>query len=448
MLDLNLIDDAERRLMRGDNRHIQTSCIGLTFVLVVSLKKREIAMIRSRNIVRDVLYSGVSLILCICFALGAIQCSKSEDSSGSASTAAKNPVMGGAAANALSLNLNVTAFAGPAAGDNTGSDTDGTGNAARFSQPWGITSDGTNLYVADSSNHKIRKVVISSGVVTTIAGPAPGSSGTGDADGTGNAARFNNPRGITTDGTNLFVADSANHKIRKIVISSGVVTTLAGPAAGTVTSGDADGTGNAARFFVPYGLTTDGTNLFIIDTNNHKIRKIVISSGVVTTIAGPAAGTVTSGDSDGTGNAARFNYPFGITTDGTNLFVADRNNHKIRKMVISTGVVTTIGGPAPGTVQSGDTDATGNASRFYEPSNLTTDGTHVYITDSFNKIRKIVISSGVVSTIAGPSQGSTTAGDIDANGNAARFSTPYGITTDGTSLFVSDYGNNKIRKIN
>lgn len=358
--------------------------------------------------------------------------------------------MGGAAKNALTLSLNVTAFAGPAAGDTTSGDTDGTGNAARFSQPYGITSDGTNLYVSDVANHRIRKIVISSGLVTTLAGPAPGSSATGDADGIGNAATFNNPRGITTDGSSLFVADCGNNKVRKIVISTGAVTTIAGPIQGTTTTGDTDATGNAARFYCPNGITTDGANLYVVDFANQKIRKIVISTGVVTTIAGPAQGTTTTGDADGTGNAARFNYPFGITTDGTNLFVTDHNNHKIRKIVISSGVVTTIGGPAPGTVQGGDTDATGNASRFYNPGGaITNDGTNIYVSDlPFNKIRKIVILSGVVTTIAGPAPGSSTAGDLDANGNAARFNNLYGLTTDGVSLFASDYGNNKIRKIN
>lgn len=379
-------------------------------------------------------------------------CSKSnnDSSADSAKSAAPaNPVMGGAAANALSLNLGVTAFAGPAAGDNSSGDTDGTGNAARFLQPYDLTSDGTNLFVTDASNHKIRKIVIATGVVSTVAGGAEGTNPSGDADGTGTAARFNNPRGITTDGANLYVADAGNHKIRKIVISTSVVTTIGGPTAGTTTSGDTDSTGNAARFSVPAALTTDGTNLFIVDQNNHKIRKMVISSAVVTTLAGPIQGTVVSGDTDSTGNAARFNFPQAITTDGTNLFVGDTNNHKIRKVVILGGVVTTIGGPSQGTVQAGDTDATGNAARFSSPSGLTCDGTNVYVSDfATNKIRKLIVSTGIVSTIAGPAQGSNTFGDVDATGNSARFLSQRGLTTDGKSLFVADYGNNKIRKIN
>ena len=174
--------------------------------------------------------------------------------------------------------------------------------------------------MADSSNHLIRKIVISTGVVTTVAGT--GSSGS--ANGTGTSAGFNNPDGITTDGTNLYVADSYNHLIRKIVISTGEVTTVAG----TGSSGSANGTGTSASFDNASGITTDGTNLYVADSNNSLIRKIVISSGVVTTVAGGGSGRATNG----TGTSASFNQPVGITTDGINLYVGDKLNYLIRKI--------------------------------------------------------------------------------------------------------------------
>jgi hypothetical protein len=183
----------------------------------------------------------------------------------------------------------------------------GTGTSASFNSPHGITTDGTNLYVSDTSNNLIRQIVISTGVVTTLAGT--GSSGS--ANGTGTSASFNSPRGITTDGTNLYVADTSNRLIRQIVISTGVVTTLAD---------------NSASFNSPRGITTDGTNLYVSDTSNNLIRQIVISTGVVTTLAG----TGSSGSANGTGTSASFNSPRGITTDGTNLYVVDGSNHLIR----------------------------------------------------------------------------------------------------------------------
>ena len=230
----------------------------------------------------------------------------------------------------------VTTFAGPPAGTTTSGDTDNaTASNARFYMPYGITTDGTNLYVSDSSNNKIRKIVISSGEVTTLAGPPAGTTTSGSTDNaTASNARFNRPAGIVTDGTNLYVADWQGNKIRKIVISSGEVTTIAGPPAGTTTSGDTDNdTPSNARFKQPFGMTTDGINLFVSDVGNNKIRKIVISSGKVTTIAGPPAGTSASGDTDNdTASNARFNLPYGISSDGSYIYVGDFNNNKIRRI--------------------------------------------------------------------------------------------------------------------
>ena len=156
--------------------------------------------------------------------------------------------------------------------------------------------------------------------MTTLAG----STDNGSTNGTGTAASFYGPTGVTSDGTNLYVTEDLNHMIRKIVISTGVVTTVAG----STTSGSANGTGTAASFYNPTGITTDGTNLYVSDSSNHMIRKIVISTGVVTTLAG----STTSGSANGTGTAASFNYPADIATDGTSLFVSDLLNHMIRKI--------------------------------------------------------------------------------------------------------------------
>ena len=147
----------------------------------------------------------------------------------------------------------------------------------------------------------------------------------GSTDATGTSARFNSPIGITTDGTNLYVVDYGNHRIRKIVIDSGTVTTLAGSSSGFADNA----TGTSARFSSPVGITTDGTNLYVGGQGNHKIPKIVIDNGTVTTLAG----TGSAGSTDNaTGTSASFKLPWGITTDGTNLYVAEEGNHRIRKI--------------------------------------------------------------------------------------------------------------------
>ena len=310
---------------------------------------------------------------------------------------------------------------------------DATGAAASFNGPFGITTDGANLYVADELNFTIRKIVIATGVVTTLAGTA---TVTGSTDGTGAAARFGSLGAITTDGTNLYVADFSNQTIRKIVIATGAVTTLAGTAGVT---GFADGTGAAASFNGPAGITTDGANLYVGEQGNSTIRKIVIATGVVTTLAGTATLT---GSTDGTGAAARFDGPDAITTDGINLYVAEYINNTIRKIVIATGAVTTLAGTAS---VIGSVDGTGAAASFNSPLGITTDGTYLYVTEQTgNVVRKVVTATGVVTTIAGAA---TIAGSVDGSDGGARFSRPVGITTDGANLYVDDFTNDTIRKI-
>lgn len=321
----------------------------------------------------------------------------------------------------------VTTLAGTAG--NHGSE-DGTGSSARFYDHSGITTDGSNLYVADNNNFTIRKIVIATGEVTTLAGAAGIS---GSMDSTGTSARFGLLGGLATDGTYLFVADSSNNTIRKVVIATGEVTTMAG-SVGNI--GSVDGTGKAARFYGPTGITTDGTNLFVSDSFSNSIRKIVVATAVVTTLAGGSGGSA-----DGTGVAASFNDPFGITTNGISLFVTDIGNYNIRKVAISTGVVTTLAGAG----SPGSSDGIGSTARFNGPRGITTDGTSLFVADYFNHIiRKIEIATGAVSTLAGIA-GSP--GSLNGAGSSARFFFPYGITTDGTNLYVTEYGNNTVRKV-
>ena len=296
---------------------------------------------------------------------------------------------------------------------------------ARFNLPWSIAIQKSNnrAYVADYSNHRIR-LILPNGYTYSY-----GNGAAGFADGGSTTAKFNRPRGIavTNNGT-VYVADEFNHRIRKMN-SSGLVTTLAGS-----TQGFADGTGSNAKLNRPSGVTVDANGtVYVADRGNHRIRKIS-PTGVVTTIAGSAAGFA-----DGTGTAAMFLSPTGIVVDTTGtLYVTDYGNHRIRKITPS-GVVTTFAGSTLGSA-----DGIGTAASFNNPEHLTIDDLgNLYIADRFNhKIRKIT-PGGVVTTVAGSTQGSQNGTEI-----TAQFNQPSAVAINNQGeLLVTDLFNHRIRKI-
>jgi sugar lactone lactonase YvrE len=320
--------------------------------------------------------------------------------------------------------------------------TNATGAAARFNLPGALCGDGTNLFVADSGNNEIRKVVISTGAVTLIAGSTTGLAGSSDLLGT--AAGFSSPQGVFCDGANVYVADSANHTIRKIALSNNQVSTLAGKA---TVKGPDDGTGGVngtARFNVPVAIWGDGTNLYVADHDNSTIRKVAIIDGTTTTVSG-VAGSVSFADGTGApGGTARFANPNGIWGVGGNLYVSDQKNNAIRIVSKSTGAATTLAG-LPGGF-SGTTDATGTSARFSGPTGLTDDGSSLYVTDQFNtpRIRKIALANIAVSTLVGQAG----KGSVDGDASIAEFNSPSGVWTDGSFLYISDHNNSAIRKTN
>ncbi|OGU00171.1 MAG: hypothetical protein A2X80_09185 [Geobacteraceae bacterium GWB2_52_12] len=310
-----------------------------------------------------------------------------------------------------------------------------TGTKAQFNRPISITTNKLAIYAADYNNHVIRKISLPDLKVETFAG----SGVAGFADGVETAARFYYPSAITMDSTNLYVTDSRNFAVRKIDLATRTVTTIAGS---SEAAGSIDSTvGTDARFNELHGITTDGNNIFVSDSNN-TIRWIVKNPDEtykVTTLAGTPDKV---GSADGTAEKARFNLPGQLTTDGTYLYVTDFNNHTVRRINILTAAVDTIAGTKG---VSGASDIAPGT--FYQPNGITTDGTYLYVTDSYrNTIRRMNKNGENITTLAGSITG--IAGlTTNTAGTAALFDTPIGLTTDGISLFVADSRNNIIRRI-
>jgi sugar lactone lactonase YvrE len=311
---------------------------------------------------------------------------------------------------------------------------DGLGAAARFSFPAGLALDPSgNLFVTDRGGNTLRKVT-PGGVVTTVAGAV---NQEGSQDGVGSAARFNAPWGLARDPLgNLFLGEDRNHTLRKVTPDF-TVSTFLGRA---LEPGTADGAALAARFNGPNGAVADAnSNVYIVDTFNHTIRKISAATGLVGTLAGsPGA----EGTTNGTGPAASFFYPEAVAVDSQgNVFVAE-DSHVIRK-VTPAGVVSTFAG-SPG---EGDfADGTGPAARFFYPSGLAIDPQdNLYVADSGNYCVRKITPGGMVTTLAG--QGGAP-GSEDGTGGAARFGILAGLAIGpGGNLFVTDSDHATIRKI-
>ncbi len=314
--------------------------------------------------------------------------------------------------------------------------TDGTASSAAFNNPTGVAQDAAgNLFIADAGNNSIR-MINPSGVVSTIAG----TGSFGFDNGPGNSATFAIPGAVALGpDNNLYVSDILNHCIRKLSrpVTEGLpwtVTTLAGSG----TAGFSDATGTAAKFSAPHGLAFDSAGrLYVADTGNHRIRRITVNDRIVDTFAG----TGTSGATEGLRTVATFNNPFGVVFDSAgNLYIADRDNHRIRK-INTNGTVSTLAGSTSGSV-----NGTGAGAQFNRPIGLAADALgNLYVADENNhSIRKVTTPAGLVSTVAGLG----TSGMVNGSSNFARFNGPTSLIVDLYGhLIVADAKNHRIRKI-
>ena len=318
----------------------------------------------------------------------------------------------------------------------------GAATAARLRNPWGVAvDDAGNVYIADSENHRIRKVD-TDGNISTVAGT--GTNGFSGDGGAATAAQMDFPRGVAIDGAgNLYIADVVNERIRKVDASTGNISTFAGT--GTRGYSGDEGAATAARLYHPRGVAVDDAgNLYIVDVGNHSIRK-VDGSGNISTFAG--TGTRGYSGDEGAATAARLRFPADVAVDDAgNVYIADRGNLLIRKVDGSGNISTFAGTGRDGF--SGDGGAA-TAARLRYPSGVAVDDAgNVYIADEGNlRIRK-VDGSGNISTFAGAGAGGVSGDGDGGAATAARLSNPQDVAVDNAgNVYIADSENHRIRKV-
>lgn len=313
----------------------------------------------------------------------------------------------------------------------------GVGKAARFTGLWGIETDGVELYVADAGMHAIYKVNVSTAEVALYAG-IPGQPGlVNSADPF--VAQFKYPRGLAFIGTDLYVADSSNHAVRKID-ASGNVSLVAGSTTGL--SGNANGIGTAARFNFPSSLRADVSDpmnpvLYVADTSNHAIRKITIADQNVVTLAGSGV----AGYLDSTGVNAWFFNPYDLSVDGNNLYVTDFQNRTIRKIDKTNGVVTTVAGFF-GT--AGDADGAFGVGKISNTYFTYMDSGSLFLGNMFS-VRKLDLASNILSTFLG---NRNLYEQRFMPSTYAKFSGALlSLASEASSIYIADTNNHRIRKL-
>ena len=336
----------------------------------------------------------------------------------------------------------ITTFAGNGTAGYSGDG--GAATSAELNSTQGVAIDSAgNLYIADWQNNRVRKVDAATGVITTIAGTGTaGYSGDGAA---ATGAMLKGPTGVLVDTAgNVYIADQANNRVRKVDAGTGVITTIAGNGT-TGFSGDGGLATNAAMFS-PTDLIFDSAgDLYISDDGNHRIRKVAAGTGVITTVAGN--GTPGYSGDNGAATSAELYYPAGMVVDSAgNLYIADTFNNRVRKVAAGTGVITTYAGTGTAGF-AGDGGAAASA-QFNTPARLTLDKAgNMFIADqNNNRVREIFQGTGIITTVAG--DGTAGFSGDGGPGTAAAFHTPLGIAIDNAgSLYISDSANNRIRKL-
>ena len=329
------------------------------------------------------------------------------------------------------------------AGNNT-SGFSGDGGAARSAQlalPFSVALDSSgNLYIADQANSRIRKVS-SSGTISTLAGN--GTIGYLGDGGTAASAELDDPEGVAVDsGGNVYIADTLNGVIRK-VSTSGTITTVAGSNSDPGFGGD-NGPAINAQMSDSSAIAVDSAgNFYFTDVLNERIRRVAASGGVITTVAGNGSAGI-SGDG-GVATSAAINNPDGLAVDAAgNVYIADTANNRVRKLTIATGILTTIAGSGTSPGFAGD-GGPAKSALLNNPKGVAVDAAgNVFVADTFNQRIRVISTAGIITTIAGNGFAGYQGDGGPAVTAELQFPTGLAMGPNGV-IYVADGQNNVVR---
>ena len=337
----------------------------------------------------------------------------------------------------------ITTIAGT--GEGAGYNGDGIpATTAALYYPYDVTMDSVgNLYIADFSNYRIRRVDAATGVITTVAGN--GSQGR-SPDGTpATQASLDAPISVAVDGAgNIYFSDYNNARVCKVDAATGLLTAVAGT--GTYGYSGDNGPATAAEMGHPWGIALNAAgDLFIADLNNYRVRKVAAATGIITTVAG--TGDFGFSGDDGPASQAQLRGAIDVAVDGAgNLFIADYNNVRIRKVTAATGIITTVAGGGTGGLFCGD-GGPATAACLSSPYGVAADAAgNLVIADYGNvRVRYVDAASGIITTVAGTGVAGYNG---DGIATAANLNYPVGVFLDAAGIvYIADVGNHRIRMV-
>jgi uncharacterized repeat protein (TIGR02543 family) len=314
--------------------------------------------------------------------------------------------------------------------------------SAQLNYPKGVAVDSSgNLYIADQLNHRIRKVA-TDGTISTVAGT--GTAGYSGDSGVATSAQLNTPLGVAVDSSgNLYIADNSNNRIRKVAAIDGKISTVAGTGAYGY-SGDG-GAATSAQLKSPNGVAVDSNfNLYIADYQNNRIRKVTAADGTISTVAG--TGTAGYSGDGGAATSAQLQYPQGVAVDSNfNLYIGDSTNNRIRKVAAIDSTISTVAGT--GTAGYSGDGLAATSAMLNSPIGVTVDSSgNLYIADYMNvRIRKVAMD-GTISTVAGTGSAGYSGDGIAATSAKLQYATGVALDSNG-NLYIADFFNHRIRKV-